>query len=144
MNDETKFFSGETENQNLKVREKNGEEEKRDDTSDTKDVFSNNHQVIHKKEGRLHIYVRQDKYKGDLKSKNWVGRAYINGKQMVYSSGTPELEDAIPLLERWYDEKLQNSKKLGEIEQQNTETSSFAENNKKREISEAQIDNCLT
>ena len=29
--------------------------------------------VIHKKEGRLHIYVRQDKYKGELKSKNWVG-----------------------------------------------------------------------
>ena len=139
MNDETKFFSGETENQNLKVREKNGEEEKRDDTSDTKDVFSNNHQVIHKKEGRLHIYVRQDKYKGDLKSKNWVGRAYINGKQMVYSSGTPELEDAIPLLERWYDEKLQNSKKLGEIEQQNTETSSFAENNKKREENENEV-----
>ena len=139
MNDETKFFSGETENQNLKVREKNGEEEKRDDTSDTKDVFSNNHQVIHKKEGRLHIYVRQDKYKGDLKSKNWVGRAYINGKQMVYSSGTPELEDAIPLLERWYDEKLQNSKKLGEIEQQNTETSSFAENNMKREENENEV-----
>ena len=27
------------------------------------------HQVIHKKDGRLHIYVRQDKYKGELKSK---------------------------------------------------------------------------
>ena len=25
--------------------------------------------VIHKKDGRLHIYVRQDKYKGELKSK---------------------------------------------------------------------------
>ena len=24
------------------------------------------HQVIHKKDGRLHIYVRQDKYKGEL------------------------------------------------------------------------------
>ena len=34
----------------------------------------NEHQVIHKKDGRLHIYVRQDKYKGELKSKNWVGR----------------------------------------------------------------------
>ena len=39
------------------------------------------HQVIHKKDGRLHIYVRQDKYKGELKSKNWVGRLYIDGKQ---------------------------------------------------------------
>ena len=30
------------------------------------------HEVIHKKDGRLHIYIRQDKYKGELKSKNWV------------------------------------------------------------------------
>ena len=30
----------------------------------------NEHEVIHKKDGRLHIYIRQDKYKGDLKSKN--------------------------------------------------------------------------
>ena len=37
-----------------------------------------NHDVIHKKEGRLHIYIRQDKYKGELKSKNWVGRAYVS------------------------------------------------------------------
>ena len=37
------------------------------------------HEVIHKKDGRLHIYVRQDKYKGELKSKNWVGRLYIDG-----------------------------------------------------------------
>ena len=35
------------------------------------------HEVIHKKDGRLHIYTpRQDKYKGELKSKNWVGRLY--------------------------------------------------------------------
>ena len=27
------------------------------------------HEVIHKKDGRLHIYIRQDKYKGELKSK---------------------------------------------------------------------------
>ena len=25
-------------------------------------------EVIHKKDGRLHIYIRQDKYKGELKS----------------------------------------------------------------------------
>ena len=37
------------------------------------------HEVIHKKDGRLHIYIRQDKYKGELKSKNWVGRLYIDG-----------------------------------------------------------------
>ena len=28
-------------------------------------------ETIHRKDGRLHIYVRQDKYKGELKSHNW-------------------------------------------------------------------------
>ena len=56
------------------------------------------HQVIHKKDGRLHIYVRQDKYKGELKSKNWVGRLYIDGKQKISSSGTTNLDEAIPIL----------------------------------------------
>ena len=60
--------------------------------------------TIHKKDGRLHIYVRQDKYKGELKSHNWVGRASINGKQKVSSSGTTNLEEAIPILEKWFDE----------------------------------------
>ena len=61
-------------------------------------------ETIHKKNGRLHIYVRQDKYKGELKSHNWVGRTYINGKQKVISSGTTNLEEAIPILEKWFDE----------------------------------------
>jgi type IV pilus assembly protein PilN len=61
-------------------------------------------ETIHKKNGRLHIYVRQDKYKGELKSHNFVGRTYINGKQKVSSSGTPNLEEAIPILEKWFDE----------------------------------------
>ena len=61
-------------------------------------------ETIHKKNGRLHIYVRQDKYKGELKSHNWVGRTYINGKQKVSSSGTTNLEEAIPILEKWFDE----------------------------------------
>ena len=64
-------------------------------------------ELIHKRNGRLHIYVRQDKYKGEIKSKNWVGRAYVNGKQKVYSSGTSELDEAIPILEKWYDEIIQ-------------------------------------
>ena len=67
-------------------------------------------ETIHKKNGRLHIYVRQDKYKGELKSHNWVGRASINGKQKVFSSGTTNLEEAIPILEKWFDE-LQLEKK---------------------------------
>ena len=69
-------------------------------------------QVIHKKDGRLHIYIRQDKYKGELKSKNWVGRLYIDGKQKISSSGTPNLEEAIPILEKWFDDIHAESEKL--------------------------------
>ena len=72
-------------------------------------------ETIHKKDGRLHIYVRQDKYKGELKSHNWVGRTYINGKQKVISSGTTNLEEAIPILEKWFDElQLQKNDKIEE------------------------------
>ena len=84
-----------------------GEEEKKE------------HEVIHKKDGRLHIYVRQDKYKGELKSKNWVGRLYIDGKQKISSSGTPNLEEAIPILEKWFDDVHAEKEK----EKQNLETS---------------------
>ena len=80
------------------------------------------HQVIHKKDGRLHIYVRQDKYKGELKSKNWVGRLYIDGKQKISSSGTPKLDEAIPILEKWFDDihaESEKQKKLAEEAQQN-------------------------
>ena len=69
------------------------------------------HEVIHKKEGRLHIYVRQDKYKGELKSKNWVGRLYIDGKQKISSSGTPNRDDAIPILEKWFEDVHANKEK---------------------------------
>ena len=67
--------------------------------------------VIHKKDGRLHIYVRQDKYKGELKSKNWVGRLYIDGKQKISSSGTQNLDEAIPILEKWFDDVQAESEK---------------------------------
>ena len=74
-------------------------------------------ETIHKKNGRLHIYVRQDKYKGELKSHNWVGRTYINGKQKVSSSGTTNLEEAIPILEKWFDDlQLQKNETQLEIE----------------------------
>ena len=76
-------------------------------------------EVIHKKDGRLHIYVRQDKYKGELKSKNWVGRLYIDGKQKISSSGTPNLEQAIPILEKWFDDvHNQKQKELKNLEEQ--------------------------
>ena len=85
------------------------------------------HQVIHKKDGRLHIYVRQDKYKGELKSKNWVGRLYIDGKQKISSSGTQNLDEAIPILEKWFDDiqaESEKQKKLAEEAQQNQQTPS--------------------
>ena len=69
------------------------ENQSSDALSEKKDEeASSSHQVIHKKDGRLHIYVRQDKYKGELKSKNWVGRLYIDGKQKISSSGTTNLD----------------------------------------------------
>ena len=70
-------------------------------------------ETIHKKNGRLHIYVRQDKYKDEIKSHNYVGRTFINGKQKVSSSGTTNLEEAIPILEKWFDE-LQLEDKIKE------------------------------
>ena len=93
--------------------EKNNEQEKKE------------HQVIHKKDGRLHIYVRQDKYKGELKSKNWVGRLYKDGKQKISSSGTPNLDEAIPILEKWFDDV--------HSEKENLETQSSTPTTKKIE-----------
>ena len=76
------------------------------------------HRVIHKKDGRLHVYVRQDKYKGELKSKNWVGRLFIDGKQKISSSGTSNLEEAIPILEKWFDDiHSQKEKEKQNLEQ---------------------------
>ena len=63
--------------------------------------------IIHKsKDGRLHIYVRQDMYKGKLKSENWVGRTFVDKKQKVISSGTKNLEEAKIILEKWYDDLI--------------------------------------
>ena len=64
-------------------------------------------EIIKAKNGKLHIYVRQDTYKGKLKSENWVGRTFFQGKQKVISSGTKDLEEAKIILEKWYDD-LQN------------------------------------
>ena len=87
--------------------------------SETSEVIKKEHEVIHKKEDRLHIYIRQDKYKGELKSKNWVGRLYIDGKQKISSSGTPNIEEAIPILEKWFDDIHANK---GQEEQSTQET----------------------
>jgi len=107
------------ENKNLEtqISESNAEEsnvQQSFDASDEKKDEDNGsgHQVIHRKDGRLHIYVRQDKYKGELKSKNWVGRLYIDGKQKISSSGTTNLEEAIPILEKWFDDIQKESERL--------------------------------
>ena len=65
-----------------------------------------------RKDGKLHIYVRSDTYKGKLKSKNYVGRTYIDKKQKIKSSSTSNKKEAIKILERWYD-KLYFKKELG-------------------------------
>jgi len=83
---------------------KTSEPEETNENFEKKEEGKKEHEVIHKKDGRLHIYVRQDKYKGELKSKNWVGRLYFDGKQKISSSGTPNLEEAIPILEKWFDD----------------------------------------
>ena len=78
---------------------------------------------IHKsKDGRLHIYVRQDTYKGKLKSENWVGRTFIYGKQRVISSGTKDLEQAKVILEKWYDD-LKSGKIFPEVKTSENESS---------------------
>ena len=100
--------------------------EKSAETTNTTPEQSDNkqeHQVIHKKDGRLHIYVRQDKYKGELKSKNWVGRLYIDGKQKISSSGTQNLDEAIPILEKWFDDIHAESERLKRQSQENQTTS---------------------
>ena len=111
--------SSKVSNENQNIQENNENETK---TSDVSQNETPEHQVIHKKDGRLHIYVRQDKYKGELKSKNWVGRLYIDGKQKISSSGTQNLEEAIPILEKWFDDihaESEKQKKLAEEALQN-------------------------
>ena len=112
---------------NLNENEKNKEQEVKSESPVVENTTENaeekkEHQVIHKKDDRLHIYVRQDKYKGELKSKNWVGRLYIDGKQKISSSGTPNLEEAIPILEKWFDDvHAQKEKGQKELEQKSLE-----------------------
>jgi len=110
------------ENLDKSVDENSGEkqdvsenQEKNDKITDEVKNETTEHQVIHKKDGRLHIYIRQDKYKGELKSKNWVGRLYIDGKQKISSSGTQNIDEAIPILEKWFDDIHVESEKLKKL-----------------------------
>jgi len=74
------------------------------------------------KNGRLHIYVRQDMYKGKLKSENWVGRTFLDKKQRVFSSGTKNFEEAKIILEKWYDDL-----ESGVLDQKNEENTQVSE-----------------
>jgi len=68
---------------------------------------------LKKKNGKLHIYVRNNKdSKGRLKSKFYVGRTFIQGRSTVKSSGTANKKQAIKILEQWY-ERLQFQKDEG-------------------------------
>ena len=105
----------------------------------------NLNEVIHKKDGRLHIYIRQDKYKGELKSKNWVGRLYIDGKQKISSSGTKNLDEAIPILEKWFDDvqlEAQNQNKI-ELEANEKDTNENIESQDSK-IDQELVDNALS
>ena len=84
-------------------------------------------EIIKAKDGKLHIYVRQDTYKGKLKSENWVGRTFFKGKQKVISSGTKDLEEAKKILEKWYDDLQSGSQgstgaEIGNNEEETLET----------------------
>ena len=126
-NNETTSEGNENKDQNVDQNQDSGP----DNTTNDQDSGSG-HQVIHKKDGRLHIYVRQDKYKGELKSKNWVGRLYIDGKQKISSSGTTNLDEAIPILEKWYDDVIAESERLKKqsVQAENIENQKSVEENK--------------
>ena len=125
LNDQTTQNFNDQQNQNI-------------ETSSSQENNGKN-KVIHKKDGRLHIYVRQDKYKGELKSKNWVGRIYIDGKQKIFSSGTQNLDEAIPILEKWFDDIHEQKAKEKENLETQTEIVNNVnenENNEKKETNE--------
>ena len=61
--------------------------------------------ILHRKDGNLHIHKR-----ADARSNYWVGRTYLNGRQMQKSSGETDQKKAIVILEKWYDELKFQSK----------------------------------
>ena len=107
--------------------------------SEFKSKEDKEHEVIHKKEGRLHIYIRQDKYKGELKSKNWVGRLYIDGTQKILSSGTPNFDEAIPILEKWFDDVFLNNENKEQPIIETSETTNKEQSTLSSEIIPAEL-----
>ena len=101
-------------------------------------------EIISSKNGRLHIYVRQDKYKGKLKSENWVGRTFHNGRQKVISSGTTNLEEAKIILEKWYDDLISGSIPENAEKKQKDTFSSNVDNVSTQTTTEAQSESEAT
>jgi type IV pilus assembly protein PilN len=101
-------------------------------------------EIISSKNGRLHIYVRQDKYKGKLKSENWVGRTFHNGRQKVISSGTTNLDEAKIILEKWYDDLISGSIPENAEKKQKDTFSSNVDNVSTQTTTEAQSESEAT
>ena len=118
MNDEEEKNIDKEQEDKVQIKQPEGESQ----TPEVAAPVEEKKEVIHKKNGRLHIYVRQDKYKGELKSHNWVGRLYIDGKQKIFSSGTTNIEEAIPILEKWFDDVHANRDKKVEETPPSVET----------------------
>ena len=127
--------SAEPANFNANINNNENNDAEKINKENSTDEEKKDHQVIHKKDGRLHIYVRQDKYKGELKSKNWVGRIYLDGKQKIFSSGTPNLDDAIPILEKWFDDLHAQKEK----EQNNNDQTESSDKTKIENIQSEQV-----
>ena len=140
--DQTSDLSSELD-QNVNVNiEKTEEDDINAENQNNNDDKNERNKVIHKKDGRLHIYVRQDKYKGELKSKNWVGRIYIDGKQKIFSSGTQNLDEAVPILEKWFDDIHEQKAKEKENEAAQADAVNQVESNvPKDDISKDNLSN---
>ena len=88
-NEENKTLETQSNETTSSVNDNNDQNQEQTEVLDASDEkkeenAGSSHQVIHKKDGRLHIYVRQDKYKGELKSKIEVGRLYIDGNRKFH------------------------------------------------------------
>jgi integrase len=69
--------------------------------------------LFHKRDGRLHIYQRNDNIDGNHLTYNWYGRCSINGQTKVFTSGTKNRSRAIKILEKKFD-KLHLRVELGD------------------------------
>jgi len=69
--------------------------------------------LFHKRDGKLHIYQRNDVIDGNLLTQNWYGRCSIGGQTKVFTSGTRNRSKGIKILEKKFD-KLHLRVELGD------------------------------